>query len=356
MYKNMKAASLLIAASLLAGCGAADASGEARQTSAVTTTAVTAVTTTTAAPESLPAASVTTSAVPEEPVTETETTTTEAPREPEKIKKENLSGHNFSTSGFPDKVYSNKKLKKAFDEIDKICSSYGWSISFVYKNMNTGATCAYNENRYYGCCSTIKGPFCERILEKNIDIDESIVLDDLWVPYSSEVAESGFGSKYTARELIRLAITESDNSAYLNLVNRYGFGDFNNMNSKLGVGYYLGYGYIFNTCTASDLMKEYADIYKYSQKSKRGDWLIRLMQKTELETQITAELGDKYPVAHKYGSDWDQQCYHDCAICFADSPFVLVIMTEQVPETEESDEVFHKLAKQFDIVNAQLTE
>ena len=78
------------------------------------------------------------------------------------------------------------------------------------------------------------------------------------------------------------------------------------------------------------------------------------MRKTDLETQITAELKDKYPVSHKYGSDIEQECYHDCAICYADSPFILIFMTEQVPETDTCDKIFRKLAKQFDIVNEQL--
>ena len=346
---------LLLSAALLAGCGA----GSSEDAAGPFTTVTQAELPVAAVQTEPPLAAVPDGNSPEitqvaETEPETETTTTEAPKEPTALKTELLEGHSFSASKFPDQVYSNKKLKKAFSAIDDICADYGWSLSFVYKNMNTGATCAYNENKYYGCCSTIKAPFCKSILEMNTDLDETIVINDLWLPAAGTVADSGYGSKFTARELIKLAITESDNSAYLNLVDRYGFGAFNDMNSKLGAGYYLGYGYIFNECTANDLMKEYTDIYKYSQKSKRGDWLVRLMQKTELETQITAELSDKYPVAHKYGSDWEQLCYHDCAICYADSPFVLVIMTNQEPETEESNEVFRRLAKQFDIVNGQL--
>ncbi len=290
---------------------------------------------------------------------EAETTTTTAakpaePPKPTKLKTDVLSGHNFTADDFPAKTYSNKKLSKALNAIDDICADYGYTISFYYKNMDSGAECTYNADASYGVCSTVKAPFCKELLERGIDLDDEITIEVIWDDDDGKTAANGYGKTYSARELIRRAITQSDNTAYYNLINYYGYDGFNNMNYELGVNYDLGYSWIFNYGTSRDLMKQYEDIYKYAEKSKRGKWLTELMQKTDLETQVTAELADKYPVAHKYGSDWDQNCYHDCAIVYSDSPFVLVIMTDQVPETAKSDKVFKKLAKQFDIVNSQL--
>ena len=220
--------------------------------------------------------------------------------------------------------------------------------------MDTNTLICYNADSKYGICSTVKAPFCKNLLDQGIDLDDKVTISVLWENDGGEVSQNGIGKTYTARDLIKLAITQSDNSAYDNLINKYGYGSLNQMNYSLGVGYDLGPSWIFNYGSANDLLKQYEDIYRYAEKNDRGKWLIKLMTKTELETQITAELKDKYTVAHKYGCDWDQKCYHDCAICYADSPFVLVIMTTQVPETEESDKVFHRLAKQFDIINSQL--
>lgn len=290
----------------------------------------------------------------EQPAETTTAETTTAAPEPVKLKSSVLSDHAFSAEDFPKKVYSNKKLKKALAEIDDICSRYGTTISFEYKNMESCAVCRYNEYASYGCCSTVKAPFCKELLERGADLDDEIAISVKWDNDGGTAASMAYGDTLSARELIRLAITESDNTAYYNLINYYGYDGFNSMNYELGVNYDLGYSWIFNYCTAEDLMRQYEDIYDYAEKSERGKWLIKLMTKTDRETQITAQLGEKYTVAHKYGSDWDQNCYHDCAIVFADSPFVLVIMTDQTPETEESDKVFKQLAKQFDIVNSQL--
>lgn len=288
------------------------------------------------------------------PQTEASAETTTLPPKPVGLKTDLLDGHSYSIEKFPHKTYSNTKLKKALKKIDDICADYGYTISFCYKNMDTGAVIRYNENVKYGVCSTVKAPFCKELLERGIDLDDKITVSVIWDGDGGEVAIGGYGKEYTARELIRLAITKSDNSAYYNLIEHYGYQGFNNMNYKLGVGYDLGYSWIFNYGSAEDLLKQYEDIYKYAKKSKRGEWLTKLMTKTDLEGQITEQLSGKYQVSHKYGSDWDQNAYHDCAICYADSPFVLVIMTNQIPETEDSDEVFHRLAKWFDVINSTL--
>lgn len=287
------------------------------------------------------------------PETTTEVTTTEPPK-PVGLQDGVLDGHRFGVTKFSHKVYSNTKVKKAFAKLDDICDDYGGTISFAYKNLSTGTIITYNADTKYGICSTVKAPFCKNLLAKRVDPKDEINISVIWDQDGGEVAKGGIGKTYTTKELIRLAITQSDNSAYYNLVNYYGYESFNKQCAQLGVSYNLGSSWIFNYGTANDLLKQYVDIYKYAAKTERGKWLVKLMTKTELESQITAALGDKYPVAHKYGSDWDQKCYHDCAICYADSPFVLIIMTSQEPETKESDKVFHKLAKQFDIINDQI--
>ena len=121
---------------------------------------------------------------------------------------------------------------------------------------------------------------------------------------------------------------------------------------SLGANYYLGVSWIFTYCTVMDMAKCYKDIYNFAEKCDDGKWLISLMEETDVKTQITAALGDKYDVAHKYGSEFNESNFHDCAIVYADSPFILCIFTDQQPETEESCKVFKELAKVFDDINS----
>lgn len=274
--------------------------------------------------------------------------------DPVKLKKSVLEGHNFTISGFKGKVYSNEELENALNKIDGICNDYSDMMSFAYLNLDTGARCEYRSAVQYPTCSTIKAPFVKQLLESGVDLDEKIPINVKWTDDTGKFASKPFGTKLTVKQFMKYAVSQSDNTAYYNLVNHFGWYGFNEKNNELGVNYYLGDGWIFTYCTVNDLLIQYEDIYRYAEKSKRGQYLISLMQETDLDTQISAQLGDKYTVAHKYGADSVDNCFHDCAIVYADSPFVLIIMTNQTEFDESSTKVFKKLAKQFDAVNSQL--
>ncbi|MGN0633407.1 MAG: serine hydrolase [Oscillospiraceae bacterium] len=274
--------------------------------------------------------------------------------DPVKLDKSVLEGHNFTINGIKGKVYSNEELENALNKIDGICNDYSDIMSFAYLNLDTGASCEYRSSVQYPTCSTIKAPFVKQLLESGVDLDEKIPINVKWTDDTGKFASKPFGTEYTVRQFMKYAVSQSDNTAYYNLVNYFGWYGFNEKNNELGVNYYLGDGWIFTYCTVNDLLIQYEDIYRYAEKSKRGQYLISLMQETDLDTQISAQLGDKYTVAHKYGADAIDNCFHDCAIVYADSPFVLIIMTNQTEFDESSTKVFKKLAKQFDAVNSQL--
>lgn len=258
--------------------------------------------------------------------------------------------YDFYYDGF-DKVYSNAEMKKAFDKIEKICSEADFSLSFSYENMDSDVIVSYNTYSQYLTCSTIKAPYIKWVLSQDPDLDEVVVRDVCWPGDDGRIALEPDGTEYTVRELIEYAIEESDNTAYYLLYRRFGYVGFNDLMYSLGADYCLGDSWIFTYCNVLDMAKCYKDIYEYAQDSDNGKWLTKLMQETDVETQITEALGGKYKVSHKYGSEFNESNFHDCAIVYADSPFVLCIFTDQMPETEESCKVFRELAKAFDDVN-----
>jgi hypothetical protein len=258
--------------------------------------------------------------------------------------------YGFTYSGF-DKVYSNEELEKCFDRIQEICNSSYFSMGFSYKNIETGAYVGYNQNSKFLTCSTIKAPYIKSILQDGIDLDTVITRDYTWSGDDGTVASAPYGQKYTAKQLIEYTIDESDNTAYYLLFNTFGHTTFNNTLASLGATYSLTDYWIFTYCTSDDMMKCYEDIYNFGESNKYGEWLINLLSDTDLNIQIGKALGGKYKVAQKYGSEFNSVVFNDCAIVYADSPFVLTIFTNQYPETEESCEVFKELAVVFDDIN-----
>ncbi len=263
--------------------------------------------------------------------------------------------YNFYYEGFG-KVYSNEELKNCFDRLQKICSEANFNLSFSYENPQSGVIVSYNTYKSYLTCSTIKAPYIKSLLENGVNLDEVIVRNECWSGDGGTVASAAYGTKYTAKQLIEYAVRESDNTAYYLLVKHFGYWNFNNLMYSLGSNYYLGDSWIFTYCTVMDMAKCYKDIYNFAEKCDEGKWLISLMEDTDINTQITAALGDKYDVAHKYGSEFNESNFHDCAVVYSDSPFILCIFTDQQPETEESCKVFRELAKIFDDINSLIAE
>lgn len=265
--------------------------------------------------------------------------------------------YGFTINNF-DMVYSNEELKECFDKVQKICNDANFSMGFSYKNMNTGAYVGYNQYNKYMTCSTIKAPLVKSLLVKGIDLDKEISRTYIWPGDSGELSKEAYGTVHTAKELIEYTIQKSDNTAYYILCKTFGTDVFNQTQYKLGSGYTLGYygEWIFTYCTSDDMMKDYEDIYWFAEENEQGKWLIDLMCDTDLNIQIGQALGDKYRVAQKYGSEFNEIVFNDCAIVYADSPFVLCIFTKQYPEKEESCKVFRDLALAFDEINSLIAD
>ena len=267
-----------------------------------------------------------------------------------------VGGYSFEVNGLG-MVYSNEELQNCFDRLQQIINNSGFRMGFVYKNMDTGAYIGYNQYSSFRTCSTIKAPLVKCLLEKGVDLDDEITRNCQFDgDTEGKLAKSDWGSVWTTRELMELAIQESDNTAYLMLCRNYGVWDFNEMQNRLGSGFFLGDSWVFTDCTPEDMVRNYTDIYEFAQESQEGQWLIDLMCDTDMNIQIGQALGAKYDVAHKYGSDAMDVCFHDCAIVYAPSPFVLTIFTQQMPETPEACKVFKEISVVMDDINSLIAQ
>ncbi|MBQ8965921.1 serine hydrolase [Ruminococcus sp.] len=261
--------------------------------------------------------------------------------------------YSFTVNGF-DMVYSNEELANCFDKLQQICNESYFPMGFCYKNIETGASIGYNQYNTFMTCSTIKAPYVKSLLTKDIDLDTVIPLNEKWPGDDGTLCTMDYGTEYTAKELIEYTIIESDNTAYQLLCRNFGTDTFNSRQYELGSNFTLGYNgeWIFTYCTPEDMAKDYIDIYEFAEENENGKWLIDLMCNAKLNIQIGKALGSKYRVAQKYGTDCLESAFSDCAIVYADSPFVLCIYTVQTPETEESCQVFKDIALVCDDINS----
>ena len=260
---------------------------------------------TTAAPA--PAGTDSTESLPPESniQTDTTTTTTTAPPVPVAVDETLIQNSPIWFSNIKT-VSSNEDFAQVVSELDAFVNKWGNKVAFSYMNMDNGQQVQYNYLTRFPTCSTIKAPYVKYVLESGADLDEEVTIGSIWLtaaPEEGHLTGADQGKKYTVRKLIENTLMLSDNTAYNNLVDRFGRYGFNVMLQNIGANYMIYSGYIFTSCSTKDMMLCFKDIYDYAEKDERGKWMVELLENAVFNHQIGAALGDKYPVAQKFGTD-----------------------------------------------------
>lgn len=208
------------------------------------------------------------------------------------------------------------------------------NFSLVYYNLLTNEIVSINESKEFIAASTYKIGL--NLLVYNLaDIGE-INLNDT-ITYESSDYEEGTGllctqstiGAYTIQELLDLSIQYSDNIA-TNMLGRY-LGGHASVREKLYELLNIDYKYEENTITADIEYQILMYIYNHKD-SENYTHLIDTLTKTEFHERL-----DKYIpqdiVAHKVGSN--ESYIHDVGIILSDTPYILVIYTNELTDAEE---------------------
>lgn len=221
-------------------------------------------------------------------------------------------------------------------------------IAYGYYDLTTGDTISYHADNIYYSASLIKAPYIYSVLlelsefEKNAQRDEegNIVygegeekynLDEIWTYDSATMFEEGSGeiqempdgTQMTWRELFAYVLLYSDNVAWHQIMDRFGYASFYNLVGQLGI---QGTSSDFMDLSVSDCIKFLREIYEFFE---TGDPYALFMKENMMNSRHQEMICALYPAgtaAHKYG--WDTDAYHDMAIIYDEHPYLLVIMTD----------------------------
>lgn len=149
------------------------------------------------------------------------------------------------------------------------------------------------------------------------------------------------GTIYTYRNLIKLAIEQSDNTASAVIVKALGEEKIQSTIDFLGLS---RTSYPLRQTTPEDIGRLLAALYQEEVlTSAHSQELIGYLSQTIFSDQIPAALPDDLVVAHKVG--FDDQILHDAAIIFApQGDFVLVIMSQGDPQ-DQAQEVLEEATR-----------
>lgn len=232
---------------------------------------------------------------------------------------------NLNCDGDPIKCTCNPEYE-ALDAEGNVITPRDRCMSIYFYDVETGYEMTVNSGVHYPVASVVKIPYCTMIYEKMTagEIDPELVLTYEKRHYfhgTGLVNKGNYGDTYTVMQLLKLAITESDNTAYEMLKDLVSWDDF--------TAYCQNAGYTHEEDLRSKKQKlclesagasgrllanflrsesEFVDAYKY-----------------DLTHTKNKMITSTYTVYRKYG--WTNFAFHDVAYIDAPHPYVLVILS-----------------------------
>ncbi len=248
---------------------------------------------------------------------------------------------NSTTPEYVDDVRS----KKAIDAFQQLTNSLSGVYGFCVLRLESNEIYGVSEREVFDSASLIKLPIMATAYisaeQGTLDLNAIYTLmDDDKVGGSGSLSDMPEGSQYTYQQLADLMGKQSDNTAFKIMKATLGPEKIDLVMRQIGMD-------------ATDLDQYETSPYDVSllfQKIWTGNLLntdnkekfLDSLTNTIYENWLTKDLPDDVRVAHKYGRD--VHIVNDGGIIYAKKPFVLVIMSKGVVDSE-ADTHFSELAR-----------
>jgi len=234
-------------------------------------------------------------------------------------------------------------------ELDEFFAAIGHNVSVFYKNLDTGFTYLHNPDRVFFAASLSKSNhalYVYALAELGlVDMNEVhfYTSGDRWGG-TGVLRFEPFDSTFTTRELLGLSIQESDNAAYRMLIRMttHTQPSYRDFVAEIGGNVRMIQNVISQNTNAHDAGLWMYSIFNYIESdSLYGHYLkYDLMNTAQTShhyfdrwegsygrggTVNVSMIQSDYPLARKYG--WARNAFHDAAIVYATSPYILVILS-----------------------------
>ena len=249
---------------------------------------------------------------------------------------------NLNCDGNPEKC----TCKPEFEEISEdgtVLTPRDRVLSLYFYDVESGYEYFVNPGVHYPVASIVKIPYCVYIYEK---LTSGEISPELVIKYEKRhyfhgtgvIVKGSFGDEYTVLQLLKLAITESDNVAFVMLKDLSTWAEFEAYCAERGYSHETDLrmrkqklclesagaaGRILAEFLRSD--SEFVDPFKYDLTHTKN----RMITST-------------YTVYRKYG--WANFAFHDVAYVDAPYPYVLAILTNIGGEEKADYALYYELS------------
>lgn len=250
------------------------------------------------------------------------------------------------------------KLKHKLEELNTLYLKQNEKVAYLYKDINTDTILSYNSDVLFYAASSIKILVCVMLLEKAenniIDIEEKLLvsMEDLKqdtgiIKYQKE------DTYYSIKDLIRLTITESDNTAYIKLVNYIGKDSLAEYGKSLGAKHTMEGKDLFGLINCDDMLCYWNRVRKYINDNNKYsidfyNWLsnptFSIIEKKSINNNNFVK---------KYGS-WDV-AYHEAGYVEDIDPFYLIVLTQKF-KCQDKEDFVNETASRIYKIHRQIKE
>lgn len=237
-----------------------------------------------------------------------------------------------------------QEMKDKINEIYGLFNDNNFSLSFAYEDLYTGLHISYNEDRNFFTASTIKAPveiyLYEEAEKGNIDLESyKTYLSNYYLEGSGSIQFQPVGTQYKLRDLVRMALVESDNIAYQMTAYSLNYDDIKSFWKEKGAYNFWSSG-VWGNINAHDGVIYMKELYNYSlSDTDLSNELLNHFYNSVFRV-IEAD-GEQTKIVHKSG--WHFELIHDMALVFDEYPYVLAIMTNRA--NADYDVFFKKASK-----------
>lgn len=220
-----------------------------------------------------------------------------------------------------------EEITKLENELTDYLKSYSLSVKFV--DLKTNYTYSYNENKVYYAASTIKMLdaiyIYKNALEGNLDLESTKKYTrNFKVAYSAGLEKHKIGDMVSLRDLVKYAVTVSDNSAHQMLVDYIGFNNLKKYGNSLGAKNTLIGGDNFGQIDVNDSIIYLTELYNFiEENSELSEELNSYFIESDENFLKDEENGIK--AATKYGEYGNT--FHNNGIVYAENPYLLSVLT-----------------------------
>lgn len=239
-----------------------------------------------------------------------------------------------------------KKAKRVIDRLNIFYVKSNEKVAYYYEDLTHGHVVSFNADVTFYAASVIKIIVVLYLYKNNIDLEQKIEIHEEDVKQGTGVLKKEtLPKRYTLFSLMKYTIKESDNTAYLKLVDWIGKEKIISFGKSLGAQHIFEGKDNFGIVNCNDLKIYWKELNVILDNHPEiEDWFIHPGYEI-----ITSKSIRNKKYLKKYGSFGI--AYHETGIVKDKNPYLLIILTQK-GENKKAKRFINKTAKRIATIHA----